>query len=130
MEAMLTRNTWCWKFLPRTGRLQRRSAATSLPNQENHRRDASSGLVQEQSVYASAKKRAQVSLGRVVGIQKLFFDQPCKKILCEILGFVSIQAPAQANILVDRLPIGRNEGIRGPGALRRVAAVCGCDHRA
>src|SRR5260370_17166056 len=105
MEAMLTRNTWCWKFLPRTGRLQRRSAATSLPNQENHRRDASSGLVQEQSVYASAKKRAQMSLGRVVGIQKLFFDQPCKKTLCEILRFFTIYTPPPSTFLLSRLLI-------------------------
>ena len=74
-------------------------------------------LVGHKAVHAGPQKSSQARLRRIVTVEKTFLHHPGEKLLCQVFGVLVGLAPAGADVLVDRLPVGGDDSLESTGAL-------------
>src|ERR1700735_4111943 len=85
-------------------------------------------VIRHHSIRANAHKSPQTRLRRIVAIEKSLLDHSCEKFLRQILRILARFVPANANVFVDRLPVGLNKKIKRPRALGGIVTARG-QHR-
>ena len=85
-------------------------------------------LIRQHAIDAHAHKSPQTRLCRIEAIEKSLLDRPRKKFLRQILRVLARLIPMDANVFVNRLPVGTNQQIKRPRAFGRIIAARG-QHR-
>src|SRR5437660_11909191 len=86
-------------------------------------------LVRNKAVHANTQEGSQASLLWIEFVEQLALEHFDKKALRQILRFVGGPVPAQANVFVDRLPVGGAKRFQRAFPLLRVNAAHRFDHR-
>jgi len=87
-------------------------------------------FIRNESIEKETQKRAEARLRRVVRRQRSALETLRQKRLRQVLGIRNFASARDAQVLVQRLPIERDEGVEGAPALIVIIAGESSDHTA